>query len=166
MARCALMILLVVASAAYVVGAFRAQPSSIHHRITESRPTASSSLGLRRGIIASKEGKEQRCRGDFALSFLRSDVDAAGGLLSAEVAIDIDAELAFIARRNVLLAGEEIATMETALWRWAHEEEDEEGGASTTDERTIELIANMLLERPYVSLPTTSSTHIEQEYIM
>jgi len=84
--------------------------------------------------------------------------------LSAEVAIDIDAELAFIARRNVLLAGEENATMETALWRWAHEEEDKEGDASTTDERTI--IANMLLERPYVSLPTTSSTHIEQEYIM
>ena len=142
------MILLVVASAAYVVGAFRAQPSSIHHRITESRPTASSSLGLRRGIIASKEGKEQRCRGDFALSFLRSDVDAAGGLLSAEVAIDIDAELAFIARRNVLLAGEEIATTETALWRWVHEEEDEEGDVSTTDERIIESIANMLLERP------------------
>ena len=160
------MILLVVASAADVVGAFRAQPSSIHHRITESRPTASSSLGLRRGIIAAKEGKEQRCCGDFALSFLRSDVDAAGGLLSAEVAIDIDAELAFIARRNVLLAGGENATMETALWRWAHEEEEEEGGASTTDERTIQSIANMLLERPYVSLPTTSSTHIEQEYIM
>jgi len=40
------------------------------------------------------------------------------------------------------------------------------GGASTMDERTIESIANMLLERPYVSLPTTSSTHIEQEYIM
>jgi len=164
MARCALMILLVVASAADVVGAFRAQPSSIHHRITKSRPTASSSLGLRRGIIAAKEGKEQSCRGDFALSFLRSDVDAAGGLLSAEVAFDINAKLAFIARRNVLLAGEETATMETALWRWAHEEEDKEGDASTTDERTI--IANMLLERPYVSLPTTSSTHIEQEYIM
>jgi len=166
MARCAIIILLVVASAADVVGAFRAQPSSIHHRITESRPTASSSLGLRRGIIAVKEGKEQRCHGDFALSFLRSDVDAAGGLLSVEVANDINAELAFIARRNVLLAGEEIAMMETALWRWEHEEEDEEGGASTTDERIIELIANMLLERPYVSLPTTSSTHIKQEYIM
>jgi len=35
-----------------------------------------------------------------------------GGLLSAEVAIDIDAELAFIARAT----SEEIATMETALW--------------------------------------------------
>ena len=61
---------------------------------------------------------------------------------------DIDAELAFIARRNVLLAGEEIATMETALGRWVHEEEDEEGDVSTTDERIIESIANMLLERP------------------
>ena len=146
MARCASIILLVVASAADVVGAFRAQPSSIHHRITESRPTAIS-LGLLRGIIAAKEGKEQRGRGDFALSFLRSDVHAAGEL-SAEVAIDIDAELAFIARRNVLLAGEEIATMETALGRWVHEEEDEEGDVSTTDERIIESIANMLLERP------------------
>jgi hypothetical protein len=164
MARCASIILLVVASAADVVGAFRAQPSSIHHRITESRPTASS-LGLPRGIIAAKEGKEQRGRGDFALSFLRSDVDAAGEL-SAEVAIDIDAELAFIARRNVLLAGEEIATMETALWRWVHEEEEEEeGNVSTTDESIIESIANMLLERPYVSLPTTSSTHIVQKYM-
>ena len=86
--------------------------------------------------------------------------------MSAEVAIDIDAELAFIARRNVLLAGEEIATVETALWRWAHEEEDEEGGALMKDKRTIESIANMLLERPYVSLPTMSSTHIEQKYIM
>ena len=133
MARCASIILLVVASAADVVGAFRAQPSSIHHRITESRPTASS-LGLPRGIIAAKEGKEQRGRGDFALSFLRSDVDAVGEL-SAEVAIDIDAELAFIARRNVLLAGEEIATTETALWRWVHEEEDEEGDVSTTGTR-------------------------------
>jgi hypothetical protein len=86
--------------------------------------------------------------------------------LSAEVAIDIDAELAFIARRNVLLAGEEIATMETALWRWVHEEEEEEeGDVSTTDERIIESIANMLLERPYVSLPTTSSTHIVQKYM-
>ena len=101
MARCASIILLGVASAADVVGAFRAQPSSIHHRITESRPTASS-LGLPRGIIAAKEGKEQRGRGDFALSFLRSDVDAAGEL-SAEVAIDIDAELAFIARRKCLV---------------------------------------------------------------
>ena len=133
MARCASIILLVVASAADVVGAFRAQPSSIHHRITESRPTAIS-LGLLRGIIAAKEGKEQRGRGDFALSFLRSDVHAVGEL-SAEAAIDIDAELAFIARRNVLLAGEEIATTETALWRWVHEEEDEEGDVSTTGTR-------------------------------
>ena len=148
MARCASIILLIVASAADVVGAFRAQPSSIHHRITESRPTAIS-LGLLRGIIAAKEGKEQRGRGDFVLSFLRSDVHAAGEL-SAEVAIDIDAELAFIARRNVLLAGEEIATMETALGRWVHEEEDEEGDVSTTDKRIIESIANMLLERPYM----------------
>ena len=55
--------------------------------------------------------------------------------------------------------------MDKALWRWVHEEEDEEGDVSTTDERIIESIANMLLERPYVSLPTTSSTHIVQKYV-
>ena len=38
--------------------------------------------------------------------------------------------------------------MDKALWRWVHEEEDEEGDVSTTDERIIESIANMLLERP------------------
>jgi len=160
MARCASITLLVVASAD-VIGAFRAQPS-MHRTFTDSR---TASPGLRR--IAAKE-KEERGRGDFALSFLRTDVYDAGEL--AEVVIDIDAELAFIARRNVLLAGE-IPTMEAALWRWAHdeekeeEEEEEEEGYVSTDEVLIESIANMLLERPSVSLPTTPSAHIVQEYM-
>jgi hypothetical protein len=76
--------------------------------------------------------------------------------------VNIDAELAFIARRNVLLAGK-IATMDAALWRWVHEEEEE--GDVLTDKGFIELIANMLLQRPPVGLPMTPSTCIEQKYM-
>ena len=146
MTRCTSMLLVV--SSVGIVSAFRAQPSI--HRIIESR---TASLGL---LPIAAKGKE---RGhDFALSFLRTDVDAEK---CAEM-VDIDAELAFIARRNVLLAGE-IATIDAALWRWVHEEEEE--GDVSTDEGFIESIANMLLQRPPVGLPTTPSTCIEQKYM-
>jgi hypothetical protein len=92
--------------------------------------------------------------------------------------IDIDAELEYITQRNVLLA-REIETMEqnvslltggieietlkdAAFWRIFQQEEeklnDHDYYFLSTDEEFIDLMANMLLERPVCRTRQTSSS--------